>query len=271
MSWNETDEIVNPNPVPYWLINSRIPSNSPLVSFDKETFEEEISQNPSSSAPSAVLESVITPTQDNEPLQPTIPADVANLVQEINFDTILVNQPVVNLPKLPSVQPVFVQPPVIPFFGAVTRRTAINNYDDTDEAQNELIGMERGWVDASDGSLIQGAMPKSKKLEIFQEACRISKLPPPLPFQTFEAMDWCHVSTFDRTELLRGHQFSTLIELAAIPRRHGKFPFCHPGPVADTVSGTRDWFYADSIVQEVKLIKSKQPHFVVRWVGYEDE
>lgn len=79
-------------------------------------------------------------------------------------------------------------------------------------------------------------------------------------------MEWNHVSKFHRKELAAQSEFLYAIALAAIPRRHSKFPFCHPGHVVNTVSGTKDWFYADSIV-----VNPSGMHYVVRWVGYEDE
>lgn len=152
-----------------------------------------------------------------------------------------------------------------------TRGSTLLNYDNNDADQNELIGMERSWMNASTTVLPGGPMPRQKKFEIMQQQCKLSKLPQPLPIETFESMDWKHVTTFDPKELVSGQNFSTPVELAKIPRRHGKFPFCHPGPVADTVSGSRDWFYADSIVQDLKLMQRNESYYVVRWVGYEDE
>lgn len=177
--------------------------------------------------------------------------------------------------KLPVTTNSFVftrpRPPVVKIVGSKTRASTRHDYDDSDEGQNELIAMERGWLNTFESVLSGRPMPKQKKFLMFQQQCKLSKLPTPLPFSTFEATDWTYVSTFDRKDLQPTEEFLTVTQLVSVPRRHGKFPYCHPGPVVDTISKTRDWFYADSIVQEVKLMQQKKPSYVVRWIGYEDE
>lgn len=177
----------------------------------------------------------------------------------------------VKLLKLFDQPVVFVQPArpsVVKVNGVVTRKIAANNYDDEDKNQNELIGMERGYS----GSMPESRpMPKKKKFKLFQKQCKKGNLPPPLPFERFEAIDWNHVSECDENRLLPEYKFKTPEELKVIPRRHPKFPFCHPGPVRDENMQIGVWYYADSIVQEVKFLGVPEPFYNVRWIGYEDE
>lgn len=58
----------------------------------------------------------------------------------------------------------------------------------------------------------------------------------------FYEIDYNFVSKWADTDMASGFKLKTTDELAAIPRRHAKFPFCHPGPIPD---GT---FYADSVL-----------------------
>lgn len=144
-------------------------------------------------------------------------------------------------------------------------------YDDKDETKNELIGMERAWMMASTEVLAGVPMPKRMKFKLFQLQCKASVLPPPIPFATFEANDWNHVNKCDETKLLPGYRFKAPEELKLISRRHGKFPFCHPGPVENENMQVGSWYYADMIVQELKFIGFRETYYNVRWIGYEDE
>ncbi|XP_037037938.1 uncharacterized protein LOC119075575 [Bradysia coprophila] len=147
-----------------------------------------------------------------------------------------------------------------------TRAKGYDLYDDNDEKQNELIGKEAGYANSTN-------KPKESELsrfELFRVQCQLSKLPAPLPFEVFDKKDWNYVTTFDKELLAPDESFPSVHALAEIPRCHGRFPVCHPGPVVDTVSGTEDWYYADYIVQEVKLVGRIQPYYIVRWIGYED-
>lgn len=78
---------------------------------------------------------------------------------------------------------VFVQPPRPPIIlneGVLTRsKSANNNYDDTVEAHNELIGMERSWINAA--MLLGRLMPKQQKFKLLQDQCKLAKLAAPLP------------------------------------------------------------------------------------------
>ncbi|XP_037033018.1 uncharacterized protein LOC119072005 [Bradysia coprophila] len=117
-----------------------------------------------------------------------------------------------------------------------TRTAALKSYNDQDETQNELIGMERSWVSNKIGP-IKETKSNEEKFKFCQEVCRLSKLPPPLPLDIFEKIEWNYVKNFDTTKLTPGQKFQSATVLADIPRRHAKFLFCHPGPVVDTVSG----------------------------------
>lgn len=64
-----------------------------------------------------------------------------------------------------------------------------------------------------------------------------------------------------------GYEFKTNEELEAIPRRHTKFPYCHPGPVCNDEHESRDWYYADSIVQEIKIVGTSEKLYNVRWIS----
>lgn len=141
-------------------------------------------------------------------------------------------------------------PKVVP----MTRLKLHECYDDKDDQQNELIRMELS--SNSNGTL--------------GDQCRDARLPPPLSEALIQTKDWNFVNTFNRQRLVKGVELLSPNDLAATKRWHPGFPFCHPGPVTDTVSGTDDWFYADSIVQEVRLLNQAKPFYVVRWIGYED-
>lgn len=135
--------------------------------------------------------------------------------------------------------------------------------------------MEGAYADSEPGPVgwPQAELPLSKdaQMEQWRSECERSKLPPPLPHHTYEAMEWKHVSTFDRSLLKPGQTFKTLVELKEIPRRHTRFSFCRPGPVVDVVSGSNHWYYADSIIQKIEIVGTKISYYVVRWIGYEDE
>lgn len=195
-----------------------------------------------------------------------------------DFANVIRNQPMVRLQKIhmeETMPPlVFVQPgrpAMIQGNGMLTRAMAMNNYNDADEGENELIGMERAWLNSSRVALAGRPMPKQKKFELFSKQCQFSKLPAPVPFDKFEALDWDYVEKCDETQLMPGYSFKTSEELKLIPRRHPKFPFCHPGPVRDEDMQIGSWYYADTIVDEVKFVGISDTFYSVRWIGYEDE
>lgn len=145
-------------------------------------------------------------------------------------------------------------PKVVP----LTRLRLNTYYDDNDEKQNELKWMERDAGNTSANAT-------------FEEQCRNAHLPPPLTDTALKTKAWSFVTTFDRRQLVKGMDFLRDEDLALLKRRHPGFGFCHPGPVSDTVTGVFDeWYYADSVVQEVKLLHQTTPFYVVRWVGFED-
>lgn len=129
--------------------------------------------------------------------------------------------------------------------------------------------MQKVWANRI--ALAGRPMPKQRKFEILLQQCEMSKLPPPLPMDKFESMDWNHVEKCDETKLMPNYRFKTPDELKLIAQRYPKFPFCHPGPVRDENMEIGSWYYADSIVQEVKFVDISETFYVVRWIGYEDE
>jgi len=143
---------------------------------------------------------------------------------------------------------------------------SMTDYEDKDAADNELIAKEQIQVDSV---LSSDPISPEQLHEHWTAQCRDYGFPPPLSLTEFDTTDWRHVSKYDNSQLKEGYLFKTTDELAVIPRRHPKFQFCHPGPQQD--EATRDWYYADSVVQEVKLRSTQTTYYVVRWVGYEDE
>ncbi len=130
----------------------------------------------------------------------------------------------------------------------------MTQYDDT----NELIKMERRVSGDDDDN--------ADNPDQWSKWCEAYKLPQPMQIEEFNKIDWDHVSKYDDTCLELGSKFLSKEELVSITRRHPHFKMCRPGPVNGI-----DEFYVDSIVQEVQLIRSRQRHYVVRWVGYPDE
>lgn len=153
--------------------------------------------------------------------------------------------------------------------------TRFSAYDNSDPTQNELIGMEEYYVAtqslaSSESTTDNRTLSKENQMKKWIDECQKCKLPPPVPYDKIERIDWKHVTTFDRSLLKPNQKFKSLEELAEIPRRHPKFPFCRPGPVQDSVTMSQDWYYADSIIQKIEIVGTKIPHYVVRWIGYED-
>jgi hypothetical protein len=115
-------------------------------------------------------------------------------------------------------------------------------------------------------------MSPEKLHDQWTQECIKYGFPAPLSLQLFEMTDWRHVSKYNDLMLEEGYKFKTNDELSQLTRRHPKFTFCHPGPLFDDETKTNNWYYADSVVQEVKLRSQTgvKLYFVVRWVGYED-
>lgn len=111
-------------------------------------------------------------------------------------------------------------------------------------------------------------MTDEEKYENYKKLCKEHNFKPPIRLEKFNTMDFRYVIKIKPNELQCGSQFLSNEELSAIPRKIDK-PFCHPGP--ERICELYHWYLADSIVQEVNLKCDNYPHFVVRWVGYEDK
>lgn len=155
--------------------------------------------------------------------------------------------------------------------GVLTRAVAaMVKYNDHDESQNELIGMEKLEVASkNENELVE--MSEDELHLLRTQQCMEYGFPSPLSEDELKQTDWELVSNYNDSMLATEHKFLSIEELEMIPRRHPKFKFCHPGALYDDQTKSADWFYADSVVQEVKLQSQKQTrYFVIRWVGYED-
>lgn len=106
---------------------------------------------------------------------------------------------------------------------------------------------------------------------MYQKQCAEFELPPPLPLNEFNQKDWKHASKYSDSDLASGYRLMSTEDLEKIPRKHSKFGFCHPGPVHNEERNTDGWYYADSIVQSVKLTNEIRNYYVIRWLGYEDK
>lgn len=145
-----------------------------------------------------------------------------------------------------------------------TQVTEDNLYDDSNEEHNELIAMELESVNNTVAPQCRDPMVQ------LQWQCTNFKLPPPLSTEVIESANWDYVFRCDEKALAPGYEFHTAKELQDIPRRHSKFPFCHPGPLRDEQHQLGDWYYADSIVQKLEFNGLSEKFYSVRWIGYED-
>lgn len=117
----------------------------------------------------------------------------------------------------------------------------------------------------ADANVVASGMEQHEKNK---ELCKLHGFRRPIPYAKFLKMDFRYVATFSQNTLQLGYRFFTIEELSKIKRKINK-PFCHPGP--EKLCGTYHWYLADSIVQKVMLKNDHFPHYVVRWVGYEDK
>lgn len=134
--------------------------------------------------------------------------------------------------------------------------------------------MEVNWesaVEADQLLLMREEQTHAQKHELRMKQCEEIGFQPPLTDEEITQKQWRYVSLYTNKVLKNDEKLLTETQLAEIPRRHSKLPFCRPGP--DPLTDRKQishFYFADSIVQQITLKSDAAQSYVVRWVGYED-
>lgn len=110
--------------------------------------------------------------------------------------------------------------------------------------------------------------PIGDEFERWTFECIENGLPPPMPLNVAETMNWFLVSSLREFEVHEETPLVTATELLMIPHIWYEIPFCHPGSKDEN----EQMYYLDSMVQivKVKLSQSWEERFVCHLIGYED-